>query len=45
MLSSQTVGNTWNTIYVFLLLAKLRKQQREQIPLQKKLPLLDIYAS
>lgn len=45
MLSSQTVGNTWNTICVFLLLAKLRKQQREQIPLQKKLPLLDICAS
>lgn len=45
MLSSQTVGTTWNTICVFLLLPKLRKQQREQIPLQKKLPLLDIYAS
>lgn len=41
----QTVGNTWNTICVFFLPAKLRKQQREQIPLQIKLPLLDIYAS
>lgn len=45
MLSSQTVENTWNTICVFFLLAKLGKQQREQIPLQKNLPLLDFYAS
>lgn len=36
VLSSQTVGTTWNTICVFFLLAKLGKQQREQIPLQKK---------
>lgn len=44
MLSSQTVGNTWNTICVFFLLPKLRKQQGEQIPFQNKLPLFDIYA-